>query len=176
MTLITIFFLVFAGIAVLSAVAMITRKSALDGAICLIVCFLSFSGLYAMLDAPFVAAMQVLVYAGAIMMLIIFVIMTVDTRENRPAVKKPVLAGAIAATGIMGVSMALFFLAVRTGAPAQTAAPAFEPGTVGRVGHLLFTKHVLNFEMISLLLLAALVGALVMGKRHQPSGTGKAGA
>jgi len=164
-----LFFYVFAALTLLAAVVMLTRKSALDGAICLVVCFLGFAGLYAMLDAPFVAAMQVLVYAGAIMMLIIFVIMTVNTDESRRAVKKPVLVGSIVATVIMVVCMTLFFTAVRGAKLPSDTGEAFLPGTVQRVGKLLFANHVLNFEMISLLLLTALVGALVLGKRHKSS-------
>jgi NADH-quinone oxidoreductase subunit J len=163
------FFLVFAAITLLSAVAMLTRKHALDGAVCLIVCFLSFAGLYALLDAPFVAVMQVLVYAGAIMMLIIFVIMTVDAQEKHFAVRKPVLAAGIAATAIMAVCLSLFYIALRAVPRSAGAGGGAPSGTVERIGRLLFTNHVLNFEMISLLLLAALVGALVLGKKGRRS-------
>lgn len=164
-----IFFGVFSSIAVLFSLLMLTRKSALAAAICLIVCFLSFAGLYAMLNAPLIAALQVLVYAGAIMMLIIFVIMTVDMRKEELKKEKPVLIGSAVAGLILLVCTTLFFLSLR-GIPYEWAmGSAQEFGTVANVGKNLFTRHVLNFEMISLLLLAALIGALVLGKKHLSS-------
>jgi NADH-quinone oxidoreductase subunit J len=162
-----IFFALFAGIAVLSALFMLTRTTALGAAISLVVCFLAFSGLYAMLDAPFVAVMQIVVYAGAIMMLIIFVIMTVDANANADAKalrkERGTIIGAIIASVIVAVSIAVYELALHG---ASSPVPGvLVKGTVAGVGLRLFTRHVLNFEMLSLLLLVALVGALVLAKK-----------
>lgn len=162
----SILFYLFGSIAVIFTVLMLTRKNALSAAVCLIAVFLSFAGLYVMLDAPMVAAMQVLVYAGAIMMLIIFVIMTVDMKEDELKIEKPVilsslLAGTIVLTCIAMVSFSEQSVSYGWALPAGHAF-----GTVENVGHVLFTRHLLNFEMISLLLLIALVGALVLVKKR----------
>jgi NADH-quinone oxidoreductase subunit J len=158
-----IFFGLFAATAVIAAIAMLTRKTALGGAVSLVVCFLAFSGLYVMLDAPFVAVMQVVVYAGAIMMLIVFVIMTVDTDAEIMRKERGTIVGAVVATIIVGAGVAVYELALHSAAPFVVAAPI--SGTVARIGALLFTRHVLNFEMLSLLLLVALVGALIIAKQ-----------
>jgi NADH-quinone oxidoreductase subunit J len=165
----TIFFGLFAGIAVTAALVMLTRKTALGGAICLVVCFLAFSGLYAMLDAPFVAVMQVVVYAGAIMMLIIFVIMTVDTDAESLHEERGTIIGAIIATIIVGTGITVYELALNLASPLgrDPAAAAAAKGTVAAIGSILFTRHVLNFEMLSLLLLIALAGALILAKNRK---------
>ncbi|MDD5675937.1 MAG: NADH-quinone oxidoreductase subunit J [Chitinivibrionales bacterium] len=163
-----IFFFLFGGTAVLCGLFMLTRKSALSGAVSLVVCFLSFAGLYAMLDAPFIAAMQVLVYAGAIMMLIIFVIMTIDLSAEERRAEKPVIVGGIIAGAIVAAAIALYSITVR-GLPHITGAARID-GSVTHIGAVMFSKHVLNFEMLSLLLLVALVGAVVLGKKKAKEG------
>jgi NADH-quinone oxidoreductase subunit J len=164
-------FAVLAAVAVVFSIFMLTRKSALDGALCLIVAFLSFAGLYRMLDAPFVAAMQVLVYAGAIMMLIIFAIMTIESKSEFHLSLKPLFTGTVAAGILVAVITTLFVNALEKHPPIWSSTkPVY--GSVELVGKILFTRHVLNFEMVSLLLLVALVGALVLGKKSpQQSGS-----
>lgn len=162
-----IFFTLFAGIAVIAALVMLTRKTALGAAVSLVVCFLSFSGLYVMLDAPFVAVMQVVVYAGAIMMLIIFVIMTVDTDNEALHEERGTMIGAVIATIIVGTGMAVYQLSLHAAAPLSAGRTPAVKGTVANIGSLLFTRHVLNFEMLSLLLLIALAGALVLAKQNK---------
>jgi len=160
----SIFFGLFAGVAVISALFMLTRKTALGAAISLVVCFLAFSGLYVLLSAPFVAVMQVVVYAGAIMMLIVFVIMTVDTDAEALRKERGTIIGALIATSIVGSGIAVYEAAFHRASLPMPEAPV--TGTVAKVGSLLFTRHVLNFEMLSLLLLIALVGALILAKQH----------
>ncbi len=160
-----LFFSLFAGIAVIASLCMLTRRTALGAAISLVVCFLAFAGLYAMLSAPFVAVMQVVVYAGAIMMLIIFVIMTVDTEEEILQKERGTMIGGILATIIMIVGICVYELALHTAYLKPQDASL--NGTIANIGSLLFTRHVLNFEMLSLLLLVALVGALVLTKQQK---------
>jgi NADH-quinone oxidoreductase subunit J len=164
MSLPQVFFFLFGGMSVLCALLMLTRKSALSGAVCLIVCFLSFAGLYATLDAPFIAAMQVLVYAGAIMMLIIFVIMTVDLSAEEKQREKGFIIGGTIAGALVAVAIAIYSItAIRL--PLQGISGSVD-GSIAHIGTVMFSKHVLNFEMLSLLLLVALVGALVLGKKN----------
>jgi NADH-quinone oxidoreductase subunit J len=164
MTTTPIFFTIFAGVAVLAALFMLTRKTALGAAVSLVVCFLSFAGLYVMLSAPFVAVMQVVVYAGAIMMLIVFVIMTVDADAEILRRERGTIIGAIVATIIVGAGIAVYVLALGRATPFTDG--TMDNGTVERVGIRLFTRHALNFEMLSLLLLIALVGALILAKQR----------
>jgi NADH-quinone oxidoreductase subunit J len=167
MTATAIFFALFAGTAVLSALVMLTRKTPLGAAISLVVCFLAFAGLYVMLGAPFVAVMQVVVYAGAIMMLIVFVIMTVDADAEALRRERSTIVGAIIATIIVGTGIAVYGMALHSASLPAGGVPV--NGTVAKVGALLFTRHVLNFEMLSLLLLVALAGALILAK-HRTKG------
>ena len=167
MNIAPLFFALFAGVAVIAALVMLTRRTALGAAVGLVVCFLAFSGLYVMLDAPFVAIMQVVVYAGAIMMLIIFVIMTVDTDAEALHEERGTIFGAIIATFIVGTGIIVYQLALHAASPLVRNPGGPVCGTVAKVGSLLFTRHVLNFEMLSLLLLIALVGALVLAKKHK---------
>jgi len=162
----TILFLsLFAGIAVLASIVMLTRKTALGAAISLVVCFLAFAGLYVMLSAPFVAVMQVVVYAGAIMMLIVFVIMTVDADAEVLRKERATILGSLIAAAIMIVGIGIYELALHTASFLPQRTDVY--GTVTNVGSLLFTHHVLNFEMLSLLLLIALVGALILTKQNK---------
>jgi NADH-quinone oxidoreductase subunit J len=160
-----VFFYFFAGIAVAAALLMLTQKTPLGAAVSLVICFLAFSGLYAMLDAPFVAVMQVVVYAGAIMMLIVFVIMTVDADAQTIRQERGTIIGGIIAAVIVGAGLVVYQLALHGALLDGRNAPV--SGTVAAVGKILFTRHVLNFEMLSLLLLIALVGALVLSKQHK---------
>jgi len=165
MVLTPIIFTLFASIAVIAALVMLTRKTALGGAVSLVVCFLAFAGLYVLQSAPFVAIMQVVVYAGAIMMLIIFVIMTVDTDAEALHEERITIVGAVIATVIVAVGVAVYELALHAAAPLGQGTPI--SGTVAAIGAILFTRHVLNFEILSLLLLIALAGALVLAKKQK---------
>ena len=165
----SIFFYLFGGIAVLFSLLMLTRRNALSAAICLIVCFLSFAGLYVLLEAPLIAAMQVIVYSGAIMMLIIFVIMSIDFKESAgEALKKEktVIIGSVVAGLIVTTCMVLLSFTERNIPSGWTVQSGQAFGTVENVGRTLFSVHLLNFEMISVLLLIAMVGALVLVKKR----------
>lgn len=161
----TILFYLFAILCTVSALLMITRRNPLYAALWLVACFLGLAGLYAMLDAKFVALLQVLVYAGAIMMLIIFVIMTVNLsseelrKEKRPGIGF-VISGAVVLFCLVQIND-LFLKLGRTWPLAQDNGL----GTIENLGLALFTRHVLAFEIISLVLLAALVGVVMLAKK-----------
>lgn len=165
------FFYLLAGLAVASAVAVITRRNAVHSALALIVTLLSVAGLYLMLYAPFVAGVQIIVYAGGIMVLFLFVIMLVNiervSKERRFNRMWPV--GLTAACALM----ALFVFAFAKGRSLfpdrmmtlpessntqQIAAMLYGEG--GRMGAYTFT-----FEIASLLLLVAILGAVIMTKK-----------
>jgi len=162
-------FLLFFILASLSAggiVGMIISKDRAHGVLFLVLSFAALGGVFGLLDAPFVAAVQVLVYAGAIMVLFVFVIMMVSRRNDRgPEKKKSV--GVFAA--ILAISLfAELLLAVREILPAMgNAGPAGRADTVG-LGSLLFEKYLYPLEITSILIIAALTGAISLAGKKGP--------
>lgn len=159
-----ILFYGFGGLAVVTALLMVTRQNPIFSAVWLVVSFFASAVLFLMLDAQFVAVLQILLYAGAIMVLFIFVIMLLNVREEE--LKPKVMQF----SGLLGGGAALYLVILFTlGILKEKAAP-FGPisadfGYVAPVGKLLFTKYLIPFELTSVLLLVAIVGSVVMGKR-----------
>ncbi|MEW6202432.1 MAG: NADH-quinone oxidoreductase subunit J [bacterium] len=155
--------------AVLTALGMITRRNAVYSAVYLVGCFCCVAGLYVLLNAQFLAAVQVIVYAGAIMVLFIFVIMLL--RSDSPAEGTET----ISFQRIFGFVFSLILLfqigfimkAVVLTAPAAeyTTEKIASIGNTELVGQLLFTKYLYPFEVVSILLLAAIIGAVVLAKK-----------
>ncbi|HWC73182.1 MAG TPA: NADH-quinone oxidoreductase subunit J [Gemmatimonadales bacterium] len=166
------FFLIFGGIAVLSALLCITRRSPVASALWLVVTLFALAAMFVLLDAQFIAALQVLVYAGAIMVLFLFVIMLLNLGRPGPSdIKGP--AGLAIAVVLAGLLLFELF-AVGRNPPSDTlllpagtlAAQQVQQGMVGAVAYPLFDTYLLPFEIASLLLLAAIVGAVVLAKRR----------
>jgi NADH-quinone oxidoreductase subunit J len=170
------FFYVLAGLAVASGVAVITRRNAVHSALALIVTLLSVAGLYLMLYAPFVFAVQLFVYAGGIMLLFLFVIMLVNiersSKERRFNRMWP--AGLAAACSLMALFVFAFvkgkamFLDRMIPLPEssntqQIAAMLY--GEAGRMGQYTMGQYTFAFEIASLLLLVAILGAVIMTKK-----------
>lgn len=128
--------------------------------------FLMLAGLYLTLQAPLVAALQVLIYAGAIMVLVVFVIMLLNLGNPEQLRERfnPRM-GLAAALGALFVLQFLVFVLSRPTGYTQPSSQASEIGTPGFLGRVLFTDYLLPFEAVSLLLLAAVVGAVVLAKR-----------
>jgi NADH-quinone oxidoreductase subunit J len=150
-----------------SAVAMIISKNQAHNALFLVLSFASLGGLFGLLDAPFVAAAQVIIYAGAIMVLFLFAIMMINLKEGLPAERKKTvyvlaaLLGAVLLAELLVVARRAFLGGAET-VPAGAADPA-------GIGHLLFTRYLYPFEITSVLLVAALVGAMTLaGKKEGP--------
>ena len=159
-------FYLFGLIAVAASLLFITRKSPVAAALWLVITMFALAAEYIMLDAQFVGAIQVLVYAGAIMVVFLFVVMLLnlghadiasDFRENR------VRFGA----GVVGIVLLAMLLSLsNTRLPVIPPATVREANVVAPVAQVLFTEHLLAFEVTSILLLAALVGAVVLAKRR----------
>jgi NADH-quinone oxidoreductase subunit J len=160
--MVTAVFLLAAVVAVISAVVAVSHRDPVFNVLSLVVTFFCVAVNYALLGADFLAAAQILVYAGAILVLFLFVIMLLGApRTGAEEVKRPVQKGAgLALAAIVAVGGALLALTMRI-APAQTA-PAADTQEIGR---LLITTYGFAFELVSVLLLAAMVGALVLVKR-----------
>jgi len=139
-------------------------RNPLASALFLILCILALAGLYVLLEAFFLAAVQVLVYAGAVIVLFLFVIMALGLQvEERQRFRKPVLIGGIAACATIGAILAA---TLATGIPKNVSGTSME-GSAETLGRLLFTKYVLPFEIMSALLLAAIVGVVLFGKKEK---------
>jgi len=184
----------FAVLAVAAALLCITRNSPVASALWLVVTLFALAALFVILDAQFIAVLQVLVYAGAIMVLFLFVIMLLNLGRRDPSDKKGVVGVAVAA--VLGGVLAFQLLAPVSAADdpkracnalGQAAPPAClglpdtvlaalpqdalarlqqQQGMVGAVARPLFSTYLLPFEITSMLLLAAIVGAVVLAKRR----------
>ena len=159
-----IFFYIFAAVTLICAIAVVFLSNPLSSAIALIFCFAGVAGLFVLLNAHFLAAIQVLVYAGAIMVLFIFVIMMFNLKDARKHFK----ASFASFLGlIVALNIAILFI-MRLSQPTIISGeidPSF--GTVKGVGKLMLTQYLVPFEMISLLLTIAAVGAIVIAKQEK---------
>jgi NADH-quinone oxidoreductase subunit J len=154
--------------AILFAILMVVNRNSVRGVLSLVVAFASLAVCYVLLLAPFVAVIQVIVYAGAILVLFLFVLMLLNVGiEEREGSGHPVQAilgsFAIIAFGV------LLLGAFRSSGSRLISAPAADPAAIGdpaALARLLFSDYLLHFEAISVLLLAALVGAFVLARRE----------
>ncbi|MFN2597116.1 MAG: NADH-quinone oxidoreductase subunit J [Pyrinomonadaceae bacterium] len=155
-------------LAVGAAVSVVTQRNPLYAAISLVFVFLSLAGLYILLAAPFIAAVQVIVYAGAIMVLVVFVIMllNVEEVERRPARMRLLAPGAVLLAAVLFAEAAfvIYFVHDAGAERANLAAPA-NTGLTANIGAGLFTYYLLPFEITSLLILMAIVGAMTLARR-----------
>ena len=163
--------LIFLGVAftsILGSVLLITRKNPIHSALFLVLTFVCVAVLYFLLYSPFIAVIQVIVYAGAIAMLIVFVIMLLDLeQELRSGLKlfySKVVGGALAMLFLLAIIYAV------AGAPLSGKLGPYTPAklsdNVKVVGEVLFTEYLFPFEIVSILLVAAIVGAVVLSKRR----------
>ena len=160
----TFFFYFLAIMAILSALAVITRRNPVHAALALIVTLLSVAGFYLMLYAPFVAGVQIVLYAGGIVVLFLFVIMLVNLEQNirEYQVNRQWLIG-IAAALALGALLLFVYERGRDIFP-RTFAAIPETQNTQQIGLALYGNYMLPFEIASLLLLVAIVGAVVMAK------------
>jgi NADH-quinone oxidoreductase subunit J len=158
-------FFVLAAIAVASALGLVLRRNPIHGALFLVTNLGSIAGLYLLLHAEFLAAAQVIVYAGAIMVLFVFAIMVLipGREETGPDPLRRYRLFAIPLGGVLLLEIVLVLLSRR---PVPRPPAAAQSGGVAAVGRLLFTDYLFPFELTSVLLLAAMVGVLVLAKRR----------
>ena len=155
-------FVLFGAVAVGGAIMVVTRRHPMASALYLILSLFAVAALFVLRQAHFLAAIQVIVYAGAVVVLFIFVIMLINVPEDRLPVERATamrVLGAVAA-GFLILESAL--LARRFAMP---KVPAADVGSVEAVGRALFTDYLLAFEVTSVLILAAVVGAIALAKK-----------
>lgn len=164
-----VIFFALAAVAVLGAVSLIVQREPIHSALSLIVVMVALAGLYLLMGAEFVAAVQIIVYGGAIMVLFIFVIMLVnlDVALHQMQFRRQWWVGLLLAIALGAETVAAIYIG-RLSLPGPNSAPpatVLEPNTE-LVGRALFTGYMLPFEIASVLLLVAMIGAVVMAKRR----------
>jgi NADH-quinone oxidoreductase subunit J len=166
-TLEEILFYIFAFGGIASALLVVTRRNPIVAAIYIIINFFCLSGIYLTLHAQFIAVVQILVYAGAIMVLFVFVIMLLNLGDERSLRDGFSWKKVVAAGFSFGVLMELVYIfMIPNGTQTIEVTRANEIGTVEAIGHVLFTQFLFPFEVTSLLLTAAIVGAIVLAKKN----------
>jgi NADH-quinone oxidoreductase subunit J len=160
-----ILFWVLTATALFSALMVITSKNPVYSVLWLIVTFFTISGHYLLLNAQFLAIVNIIVYAGAIMVLFLFVIMLMNlSKETEPQKNRWLkLAGAVAGGSLLLVLVA----ALRTTETQMTLLGTGDIGLIQNLGRVLFTEYVVPFEIASILFLSAMIGAVVIGKREK---------
>jgi len=148
-----------------AVVAMIISRNQAHNALFLVLAFSSLGGIFGLLNAPFAAVVQVLVYAGAIMVLFLFAIMMFNLRQPAPPERKRLRA--FLGTGLALILLAQLILAGRRALAGVGAAAASSGGDIAHLGRLLFSDYLYAFEITSLLILAALVGALALAGKKE---------
>lgn len=160
-------FLFLSFVALLSALGVVFAKNPVHSVLFLILTFFTLSGHYLLLNAQFLAAVNIIVYAGAIMVLFLFVIMflnlNVDTEPHKPALAK--VAAAVAGGSLLLILVAAFKDIVPAGMAVGTTFNS-QIGMVDQLGLKLYTDYLLPFELASVLFLIAMVGAVMLGKRE----------
>src|SRR3712207_2775887 len=140
-------FVLFAGLALGCAVSLVAQRNPLYSAISLVGVFIALAGLYLLLAAPFIAAVQVIVYAGAIMVLVVFVIMllNVEEEEHRPVNLRYILTAVLLGAALFGEAAFVLFTVQTPSAAPETSAV----GLTSSIGSGLFTEYLLPFEITS---------------------------
>ncbi|MEO0510144.1 MAG: NADH-quinone oxidoreductase subunit J [Verrucomicrobiota bacterium] len=193
-----ILFYVFAAVTLISALLMVLSPNAVNGAICMIVSFVGTAAIFVLLEAYFLAVIQILVYAGAVMVLFLFIIMLLDVdKDGRSYLKdKMTLAGSITGFSLLTILIVTAFSGGNLPEPTlvpvsanpemsaqqvlsgslgefASSAPEFATGagipfttSAKSFGYSLFTKYMLPFQVTGFLLLAAMIGVIVVSKKH----------
>ncbi|HZW40071.1 MAG: NADH-quinone oxidoreductase subunit J [Syntrophothermus sp.] len=167
MTLEFILFFIFALVCAVSSILVITRATPVFSALFLVLNFASLAGLYLLLNAQFIAVSQVIVYAGAIMVLFLFVIMLLRPEADKASTglekRRKILSWAIG--GVVFLQLIYILFIHKSNAVTASQEASVKAGTVESIGQQLFTNYILPFEAAGFLLLGAAIGALVLAKK-----------
>ncbi|MEL6627979.1 MAG: NADH-quinone oxidoreductase subunit J [Bacteroidota bacterium] len=159
-------FWVFAALGIAGAIGLLFNRNPVYAALSLVVNFFSIAGLYLSLSAEFLAAIQILVYAGAIMVLFIFVIMLLNLQEEQGVTKFDTRRGIAFIFGLGFIAEMVFVLKDMS---QNSVSGTYELGKVEAIGSELMTQYLFPFEMISVILLSALIGAIVVARKYTHS-------
>ncbi len=163
----SLFFALIALISLAAALGVVLSRKPVHSALFLMTNFASLAILYVLLDAQFLAAAQVIIYAGGIVILILFVIMLIGHETDGPVSRRRF--GRVGLVSLaLAVVMALVLGTQLAGPWSQAVAGVPSGGSPSAIGTALFTRYILPFEFVAILLLVALIGALVMGRKLKP--------
>jgi NADH-quinone oxidoreductase subunit J len=165
----TALFFLFAGFAIACAVSMVYHRNPLYSAISLIGVFLALACLYVTLAAPFIAVTQVLVYAGAIMVLVVFVIMLLNLDEDKPLNRLRYLyfVGGGLGVALLAQTFFIFYVVLKT--PKHAVDPNTSAGKTMSIGTAMYTEYLLPVEIVGVMLLMAIIGAVMLVRKlEQP--------
>src|SRR5580704_1937736 len=165
MTVTQILFWFLSILTIFSALMVITRKSPVYSVLWLIITFVCISGHYILLNAQFLAIVNVIVYAGAIMVLFLFVIMLMNLNADVEPQKGHLVQFAGAISG--GVLFLVLLAATKSAVSQDVIKQSTDIGLITNLGKVLFTEYVLPFEISSVLFLSAMIGAVVIGKKEE---------
>jgi NADH:ubiquinone oxidoreductase subunit 6 (subunit J) len=166
----TIYALSFYGLAffaVAAAIVVISARHAVISAIWLAVCFIAVAGIYVLLKAPFLAMVQILVYAGAIMVLFVMIVMLMDVGKLEPGTVWRSLIRAFGALAGVLVTFILAFWGSQAYRYRWSLYEVVPTGTIETIGGELFTKYLMPFEAVTLLLITAVVAAIYLARRPE---------
>jgi NADH-quinone oxidoreductase subunit J len=156
----------FAALTILFGISVVLLRNPVSCAMSLVMCFISLAALFVTLDATFIAIIQVLVYAGAVMVLFLFIIMLLDLREEKS--RRLNFGATLGGSLAVAAFLAILFKVIRS-SPALSAPlpalPASQPSDVKSIGFTLFHSFGLPFEVVGVLLLSATVGVVVLSRK-----------
>ena len=161
----TALFFLFAGLAIACAISMVYHKNPLYSAISLVGVFISLSVLYVTLAAPFIAAVQILIYAGAIMVLVVFVIMLLNLDEDKPLNRLRYLYAVGGGLGLLLLVQTFFIFYAVMRAPKQAVNTDETVGKTLSIGTAMFTEYLLPVEIVGILLLMAIIGGVILVRK-----------
>ncbi len=167
--MLTIFY-IFAALSVFGALGVLFLKNPIHCALSLVGTFFCLGSIYVMLNAEFVAVIQVLIYAGAIMVLFLFVLMLLSSKDTEMSSNKWTVGKILAGLLSLGIFVQIAYLftgnELKLGPKGEYPIEVVEEiGSIALIGRLLFTDYILSFEIIVILLLVAVIGAVVIAKR-----------
>jgi NADH-quinone oxidoreductase subunit J len=161
----TALFFLFAGLAIASGISMVYHKNPLYSAISLVGVFISLSCIYVTLAAPFIAAVQILIYAGAIMVLVVFVIMLLNLEDDRQLTRLKYLYILGGGLGIVLLAQTLFIFYAVMRSPNVPSDQSVTAGKTLSLGQAMYTEYLLPVEIVGVLLLMAIIGAVMLARR-----------
>jgi len=164
----TLFFFYFSIITLLSAILTVSLRNPIQCTLALLSALLHIAGLFILLHAEFIAAMQIIIYAGAILVLYLFVLMLLDLKRDETVLHQQFGFALFFSAVLLGEILLALFQAplIHQGVPSSTDNVLPVKGNTQSLGFALFTDYLLPFEMIGILLLGGIVGALVLAKQR----------
>jgi len=147
------------------AISMVYHKNPLYSAVSLVGVFISLSCIYVTLAAPFIAAVQILIYAGAIMVLVVFVIMLLNMDDDRPLNRLKYLYAIGGGLGVVLLAQTLFVFYAVLRAPNQAVDPNTSAGKTLTIGQAMYTEYLLPVEIVGVLLMMAIIGSVMLARR-----------